>query len=65
MNQLPMANDLINHHTMKPPLKTPEDRVWKAEHLRFGESGLPWRGHGSSVPLPHTLPYAAVPTVSS
>ena len=21
MNQLPMANDLINHHTMKPPLK--------------------------------------------
>ena len=28
---------------------------------RFGDSGA-WRGHGSSVPFPHTLPYASLPS---
>ena len=44
LNQLPIANDLINHACSETSVKTQKERVWRASGLlntwKFGKDGV-------------------------
>ena len=67
-NQSPAANDFINHTYAMNLHKHSEEGVQRTSGLVNTWTRGDWgdwcarRGHGSSTPFPHTLPYASLPS---
>ena len=60
LNQLPMANELINHASVMKSLEKPKriglESVWVGEHMEMGERGAPGGGWElCAPPQPLTL----------
>lgn len=70
MNQLSMANDLIDYaYGNEVSVKTPEDRVWRAsllvKHADAGTVGHLGESRAALCPFPRNLPYACLPSSCS